>query len=78
MNVLENIIVGAERPGNEVVIGSTGPEQHGLAALDFVRLAELRKQTVHSLSYGHQRLAEISRSLAGGPKLLILEPIPAW
>jgi branched-chain amino acid transport system permease protein len=73
MSVLENIIVGAERPGNEVTVGSSGVEQHALAALDFVRLAELRKQTVQSLSYGHQRLAEIARALAGSPKLLLLD-----
>ena len=73
MSVLENIIVGAERPGNEVALGSTGVEQHALAALDFVGLAELRKQTVQSLSYGHQRLAEIARALAGSPKLLLLD-----
>ena len=73
MSVLENIIVGAERPGNEVTVGSTGVEQHALAALDFVRLAELRNQTVQSLSYGHQRLAEIARALAGSPKLLLLD-----
>jgi len=48
-------------------------EQHALAALDFVRLAELRMQTVQSLSYGHQRLAEIARALAGNPKLLLLD-----
>ena len=37
MNVLENIIVGAERLGSEVVLSSIGAEQHCLAALDFVR-----------------------------------------
>ena len=73
MSVLGNIIVGAERPGNEVAVGSTGAEQHALAALDFVRLTELREQTVQSLSYGHQRLAEIARALAGSPKLLLLD-----
>jgi len=73
VNVLENIIVGAERPGNEVAVGSAGVEQHALAGLDFVRLAELRMQTVQSLSYGHQRLAEIARALAGNPKLLLLD-----
>jgi branched-chain amino acid transport system permease protein len=73
MSVLENIIVGAERPGSALAAGSTGAEQHGLAALDFVRLAELRKQTVQSLSHGHQRLAEIARALAGSPKLLLLD-----
>jgi branched-chain amino acid transport system permease protein len=69
MSVLENIIVGAERPGNEVAVGSTGVEQHALAALDFVRLAELRKQTVQSLSYGHQRLAEIARGPRWQPQV---------
>jgi branched-chain amino acid transport system permease protein len=73
MSILENIIVGAERPGNELAAGSTGAEQYGLAALDFVHLAELRKQSVQSLSYGHQRLAEIARALAGSPKLLLLD-----
>jgi branched-chain amino acid transport system permease protein len=72
-SVLENIIVGAERPGNEVALDSTGVEQHALAALDFVGLAEHPKQTVQSLSYGHQRLAEIARALAGSPKLLLLD-----
>ena len=48
-------------------------EQHALAALDFVRLAELRNRRVQSLSYGHQRLAEIARARAGSPKLLLLD-----
>jgi branched-chain amino acid transport system permease protein len=73
MSVLENVIVGAERPGNQAAVGSAGVEQHALAALDFVRIAELRQQTVQSLSYGQQRLAEIARALAGSPKLLLLD-----
>jgi branched-chain amino acid transport system permease protein len=73
MSVLENVLVGAERPGNEVTRGPTGVEQHALAALDFGGLAEHRKQTVQSLSYGQQRLAEIARALAGSPKLLLLD-----
>jgi branched-chain amino acid transport system permease protein len=73
MSVLENTIIGAERPGNEVAATSSGVEQHALGALDFVRLAELRDQPVQSLSYGHQRLAEIARALAGSPKLLLLD-----
>jgi branched-chain amino acid transport system permease protein len=66
-------VVGAERPGNEVALGSTGVEQHALAALDFVGLAQHRRQTVQSLSFGHQRLVEIARALAGCPKLLLLD-----
>jgi branched-chain amino acid transport system permease protein len=73
MSVLENIIVGAERPGNELALASTGVEPHALAALEFVGLAEHCKQTVQSLSFGHQRLAEIARALAGRPKLLLLD-----
>jgi branched-chain amino acid transport system permease protein len=73
MSVLENIIVGAERPGNEVALGPTGVERHAFAALDFVGLAEHRTQPVQSLSYGHQRLTEIARALAGSPKLLLLD-----
>jgi branched-chain amino acid transport system permease protein len=73
MSVLDNIIVGAERPGNEVSVRSAGVEHYALAALDFVRLAELCKQTVESLSYGHRRLVEIARALAGSPKLLLLD-----
>jgi len=73
MSVLENAIIGAERPGNGVAVGSSGVEQHALAALDFVRLAEFRGAAVQSLSYGHQRLAEIARALAGNPKLLLLD-----
>jgi branched-chain amino acid transport system permease protein len=73
MSILENIIVGAERPGNAVAIGSNGVEQHALAALDFVGLVKLGNQTVQSLSYGHQRLIEIARTLAGSPQLLLLD-----
>jgi branched-chain amino acid transport system permease protein len=73
MSLLENIIVGAERPGNEAAVGSSGVKQYALAALDFVSLAEQAMQTVQSLSYGHQRLAEIARALAGSPKLLLLD-----
>ena len=56
-----------------MAVGSSGVEQHALAALDFVGLTEHRKQTVPSLSYGHQRLTEIARALAGSPKLLLLD-----
>jgi branched-chain amino acid transport system permease protein len=73
MSVLENAIIGAERPGNGVAVGSSGVEQYALAALDFVSLTEFRGAAVQSLSYGHQRLAEIARALAGSPKLLLLD-----
>ena len=58
-------------PNNEIPVG--GLERHALAALDFVGLAARAGGRVGSLSYGHQRLVEIARALAGSPKLLFLD-----
>ena len=44
-----------------------------LAALEFVGLANRAFEAVGSMSYGHQRLVEIARALAGNPKLLLLD-----
>ena len=71
MSVLDNVMVGAERPYHAVPAG--GLERHALAALDFVGLAARAAVRVGSLSYGHQRLVEIARALAGSPKLLLLD-----
>jgi branched-chain amino acid transport system permease protein len=71
MNVLDNVKVGAERPHNDVPAGEL--EAHALAALDFVAPAARADAGVGSLSYGHQRLVEIARALAGNPKLLLLD-----
>jgi branched-chain amino acid transport system permease protein len=73
MNVLDNVMVGAERPNNPAGRGASGLERHALAALEFVGLAARAHETVASLSYGHQRLLEIARALAGSPKLLLLD-----
>jgi branched-chain amino acid transport system permease protein len=71
MSVIDNVKVGAERPGHD--IPAEGLERHVLAVLDFVGLAPLACASVKSLSYGHQRLVEIARALAGSPKLLFLD-----
>lgn len=73
MSVLDNVIVGAERPGNKVQGGHAGLEDLALAALGFVGLAERASESVQSLSYGHQRLVEIARALAGNPSVLLLD-----
>jgi branched-chain amino acid transport system permease protein len=73
MSVLDNVIVGAERPGNKVQGGHAGLENLALAALGFVGLAERASESVQSLSYGHQRLVEIARALAGNPGVLLLD-----
>lgn len=43
------------------------------ASLDRVGLADRTEQTAGALSYGHQRLLEISMGLAQNPRLLILD-----
>jgi branched-chain amino acid transport system permease protein len=79
MSVLDNVMVGADRPNllprepGRVGRGASGLERHALAALDFVGLASRAGARVGSLSYGHQRLVEIARALAGSPKLLLLD-----
>jgi branched-chain amino acid transport system permease protein len=73
MTVLENVMVGAERPDNPIAGGEWALERHALAALDFVGLAPRADAQVGSLSYGHQRLVEIARTLAGSPKLILLD-----
>jgi branched-chain amino acid transport system permease protein len=73
MSVLDNVKVGAERPGHQVPGGAVGLESHALSALDFVGLAARAHEQVGSLSYGHQRLVEIARALAGSPRLLLLD-----
>jgi branched-chain amino acid transport system permease protein len=71
MSVLENVMVGAERPHNKIPPG--GLTTLALSALDFVGLATRADAGIGSLSYGHQRLVEIARALAGQPKLLLLD-----
>jgi ABC-type branched-subunit amino acid transport system ATPase component/ABC-type branched-subunit amino acid transport system permease subunit len=73
MSVLDNVIVGAQRAGNEGVDTDAARRELALAALGFVGLAPRAHDSVQSLSYGHQRLVEIARSLAGNPKLLLLD-----
>ena len=75
MTALENVMIGAERPGNTLV----GRGGHGAlakraeAALAFVGLGDRANELITSFSYGHQRLIEIARALAANPVLLLLD-----
>ena len=75
MSALENVVIGAERPGN-TLIGKGGQDaltQRAMSALTFVGLGGRANELVSSCSYGHQRLIEIARALAGNPTLLLLD-----
>ena len=75
MTALENVVIGAERPGN-TLIGTGGQDaltERAMSALTFVGLGGRANELVSSFSYGHQRLIEIARALAGNPTLLLLD-----
>lgn len=73
MTVVENVMIGAERPGNDVADDPAAVVARALAALDFVGLRADANRLVGSLSYGHQRYVEIARALAGNPEVLLLD-----
>ena len=74
MTALENVVIGAERKGNELVNGGAPAlEQRAIAALAFVGLKGREQELITSFSYGHQRLIEIARALAANPVLLLLD-----
>jgi branched-chain amino acid transport system permease protein len=73
MTVLENVMVGAERPGNDIAENPAQVVERALAALDFVGLRGDAHRPVGALSYGHQRYVEIARALAASPQTLLLD-----
>ncbi|HUA76057.1 MAG TPA: branched-chain amino acid ABC transporter ATP-binding protein/permease [Acetobacteraceae bacterium] len=72
LTVLENVMIGAERRGNDVQ-EPAAVIARALAALDFVGLGREASLPVGSLPYGHQRYVEIARALAGSPDILLLD-----
>ena len=73
MTALENVVIGAEHPGNDVGRGDHALVERARSALAFVGLDARAQELVTSFSYGHQRLIEIARALAGNPALLLLD-----
>jgi branched-chain amino acid transport system permease protein len=74
MTALENVVIGAERPGNTLIEkGQNALTERAMSALTFVGLGGRANELVSSFSYGHQRLIEIARALAGNPTLLLLD-----
>jgi branched-chain amino acid transport system permease protein len=74
MTALENVVIGAERPGNRLVgRGEEALKDRAMSALSFVGLGARANELISSFSYGHQRLIEIARALAANPTLLLLD-----
>jgi len=74
MTALENVEIGAERPGNRLIgAGDAALTERALQALYFVGLGPRAHELISSFSYGHQRLIEIARALAANPTLLLLD-----
>ncbi len=75
MTALENVVIGAERPGN--TLAGKGDDEaltaRATSALTFVGLGGRANELISSFSYGHQRLIEIARALAANPTLLLLD-----
>ena len=84
LSVLDNVMIGADtlRYRGTARSAAASPVQvprtldvrrQALAALHFVGLTERAGELARNLPYGHQRLVEIARALAGEPYLLLLD-----
>jgi branched-chain amino acid transport system permease protein len=73
MSCLENVMIGAQRPGADLNADNGGVESRAVAALDFVGLIDRVDDIITSLPYGHQRKVEIARALAANPQLILLD-----
>ena len=73
LSVLENVMIGGQRRNNPIAPGETALRERAMSALEFVGMQDKAQIIVRNLPYGHQRLVEIARALAGHPKLLLLD-----
>jgi branched-chain amino acid transport system permease protein len=69
LSVWENVLVGAQRAGG----GEAEIEERAMAAIEFVGLPKRVHEICRNLPYGHQKLVELARALAGEPELLLLD-----
>ena len=69
LTVWENVLVGARRAGGS----EAETERRAMAAIQFAGLNDMAFETCQNLPYGHQKLVELARSVAGEPELLLLD-----
>jgi branched-chain amino acid transport system permease protein len=69
LSVWENVLVGAHRGGGHEAETRT----RALAAIEFVGLSDKAHELCRNLPYGHQKLVELARAIAGEPELLLLD-----
>ena len=69
LTVWENVLVGAKRAGGH----ESEVERRAIAAIEFVGLSDKAFEICQGLPYGHQKLVELARAIAGEPELLLLD-----
>lgn len=69
LTVWENVLVGSQRAGGT----HADVRERAMAAIEFVGLTDKVHELCKNLPYGHQKLVELARTLAGKPQLLLLD-----
>ncbi|WP_298962090.1 ABC transporter ATP-binding protein [uncultured Methylobacterium sp.] len=70
LSVVENIMVGA---ANRAGRSEAALRRHALAQLARMGLERMADQPISALSYGNRRMVELTRVLAGEPRVLLLD-----
>ncbi len=69
LTVWENVLIGAQREKSR----EHETRDRAMAAIEFVGLPDKVNELCRNLPYGHQKLVELARALAGEPDLLLLD-----